>query len=680
MILFGILFCFFVTTFFSISSLFFLLCLVIRRIYMRKLNNYATTRNIVVLVIGDIGRSPRMQNHALCISKRFCSKLDSLGKTGKLINRKGNKDINQKLDDKINNNHVYLVGYNETICSSAVTGDKNITLQGIEKTLVDQYRKVLPLWAFLFIKVIEQSLRIFITIMKIPNLSGIVLQAPPSIPAIPIALLVSYIKGAHLIIDWHNYGHTLLITDKRENSQFSLIRRIYQQILVNSYKILEFSLGRLSHSAFCVSKAMQEDLAKRGIQATVVYDRPNDEFKPLDSISKRHSVLFKYFGSLENEICSEDSSLEDQCTQNTFNRKAQGENKSKQKSREEKKSVRNNKKNNTKTENGLLYDESLTNVKDLESISLNKSVLDMHQISESINKHLTEQGKGSARTSLFSKSLIEEEFFLEIDSRILDEISSNFKSQDLKELLTRDDLFFDNHIFETSPVTDLGISCDQIDNKISLKIQLKKNRPAVLITSTSWTPDEDLNLLLEGLVEYDKLVSKQLGNGNLSKKLPDIFLIITGKGPNKNLWLEKASKTEMKHVSIRTVFVEADDYPKLLACSDLGISMHYSSSGLDLPMKVVDMLGAGIPIISFSYPTINELLKSEKLELLFSNSQELCSRLTTLLEGFNSSLEKEALPSPNLNKILKSNSSKRRETFYQEWNNSAVYHFDEMVI
>ncbi|KAK9171441.1 Chitobiosyldiphosphodolichol beta-mannosyltransferase ALG1-like [Cryptosporidium meleagridis] len=622
-----------------------------------------------------------MQNHALCISKRFCSKLDSSGKSGKLVNRKGSKNINQKLDDKINNNHVYLVGYNETVCSSAITGDENITLQGIEKTFVDRYRKVFPLWAFLFIKVVEQSLRIFITIMKIPNLSGIVLQVPPSIPAIPIALLVSFIKGAHLIIDWHNYGHTLLIADKKENTQSSFIRRIYQQILVNSYKILEFSLGRLSHSAFCVSKAMQEDLAKRGIQATVVYDRPNDDFKPLDSISKRHSVLFKYFGCLENGICSDNSSLGNQCTQqNTLNRKAQEENKSRQRFREEKKYVRNNNRNEKRTEHGTLCDGSLTDVKDLTSVSLNKSVLDMYQICESINKHLTEQGKGSAKTSLISKSLVEEEFFYEIDSRILEEISSNFTGHDLKELLTRDDLFFDNDIFETSPVTDLGISCDQIYNKISLKIQLKKDRPAVLITSTSWTPDEDLDLLLEGLVEYDKLISKQSGNGNLSKKLPDIFLIITGKGPNKNLWLEKASKTEMKHVSIRTVFVEADDYPKLLACSDLGISMHYSSSGLDLPMKVVDMLGAGIPVISFSYPTVNELLKSEKLDLLFSNSQELCSRLATLLEGFNSSLEKEALPSPNLNKILKSNNSKRRETFYQEWNNSAVYHFDEMVI
>ncbi|OII74057.1 beta-mannosyltransferase [Cryptosporidium ubiquitum] len=678
MILIGFLVCIFSGILFSVFSLFFLLCLVIRRINKKRLNNYETTRNIAVLVVGDIGRSPRMQNHALCISKRFCSKPDFSGKSNKLLKRSSSKD-SFELDDKINNNHVYLVGYNDTTCSSAITGDKNITLLGIGKTFVDQHRKILPLWAFLSIKVVEQSLRIFITIMQIPNLSGILLQVPPSIPSIPIALFVSFIRGAPLIIDWHNYGHTLLIKDEKRVISSSILKRIYQHIFVTSYKILEFTLGRLSDSAFCVSKAMQEDLSKRGIQATVVYDRPNADFKPLDSVSKRHSILLKYFGSLEDDICLEDYNLEKGYTQETpLIRKTESEIKQRKKSKENKKFTQKNQKDNTKTENVTIYDgSSFTDVQDIVSGALNRSVLDIYQISESI-KLSKERIKSSTRGSLVSECLIEEEFFLKMEPKVLDEISSNFKNQNLSDLLSRDDLFFDNHIIETSPVTELGISRVQ-SGEISLKVQLKKNRPVILVTSTSWTPDEDLNLLLEGLLEYDVLASKQINNNNLSEQLPDIFLIITGKGPDKKLWLEEASKSRMKHVKIRTVFVEADDYPKLLASSDLGVSMHYSSSGLDLPMKVVDMLGAGIPIIYFSYPTMNELLKNEKLELFFSSSQELCSRLTTLLKGFNSSPERKVFPSPNLNRILKSNNL-IKETFYQEWNNSAVYHFDEMVI
>lgn len=84
---------------------------------------------------------------------------------------------------------------------------------------------------------------------------------------------------------------------------------------------------------------------------------------------------------------------------------------------------------------------------------------------------------------------------------------------------------------------------------------------------------------------------------------PHLHLIITGKGPEKERFLRiiDEKKSDWKHITIETKWLEANDYPKLLAAADLGICLHYSSSGVDLPMKVVDMFGAVLPVAAIHY-------------------------------------------------------------------------------
>ncbi|THF96166.1 hypothetical protein TEA_001556 [Camellia sinensis var. sinensis] len=184
----------------------------------------------------------------------------------------------------------------------------------------------------------------------------------------------------------------------------------------------------------------------------------------------------------------------------------------------------------------------------------------------------------------------------------------------------------------------------QVDNDIFLK----HNRPAVIVSSTSWTPDEDFGILLEAAVMYDRRVAALLneddstGEEVLWKEIydgkqflyPMLLFIITGKGPEKEKYEEKIKKLNLKRVSFRTMWLSAEDYPLLLGSADLGVCLHTSSSGLDLPMKVVDMFGCGLPVCAVSYSCIEELVKVEKNGLLFSSSSELADELLMLFKGF----------------------------------------------
>ena len=123
---------------------------------------------------------------------------------------------------------------------------------------------------------------------------------------------------------------------------------------------------------------------------------------------------------------------------------------------------------------------------------------------------------------------------------------------------------------------------------------VKKGAARLLISSTSWTPDEDFSILLDALIKYSDLAI------TTHPELPEIFAVITGKGPQKAHFQSRISQLKasgkLEMVTIETAFLSIDDYARLLGSADLGVSLHTSSSGVDLPMKVVDMFGAGLPV------------------------------------------------------------------------------------
>lgn len=86
----------------------------------------------------------------------------------------------------------------------------------------------------------------------------------------------------------------------------------------------------------------------------------------------------------------------------------------------------------------------------------------------------------------------------------------------------------------------------------------RKDRPALLVSSTSWTADEDFSILLEAMETYENAVQ--------AEGLPKLVVLITGKGEGKETFVKQVKEKERhwKYVRCRTVWLEAEDYPKLL--------------------------------------------------------------------------------------------------------------------
>jgi beta-1,4-mannosyltransferase len=160
----------------------------------------------------------------------------------------------------------------------------------------------------------------------------------------------------------------------------------------------------------------------------------------------------------------------------------------------------------------------------------------------------------------------------------------------------------------------------------------------LIVSSTSWTADEDFSLLLDALSKYSAEATSKT-------YLPNILAIITGKGPQKDYYLDQIRKLNQEkkllNVVISTAWLTPEDYALLLASADLGVSLHTSSSGVDLPMKVVDMFGAGLPVVGWGkFKAWPELVKEDINGKGFESSQQLSEQLMSLFGNDDTLLKK----------------------------------------
>ncbi|CAH2306801.1 chitobiosyldiphosphodolichol beta-mannosyltransferase isoform X1 [Pelobates cultripes] len=337
------------------------------------------------------------------------------------------------------------------------------------------YFKVGPRIVQYIIKVIMQALQLFYVLLKMDTPSYILLQNPPGLPSIAVTRLFCFLKKSQLIIDWHNYGYSILSLTNGPESPVVHIAKWYEHIF-----------GRFSKYNFCVTNAMKEDLLVNWrIKATTLYDKPPSMFQET-TLQLQHKLFMK--------------------------------------------------------------------------LSVDYPQFKAHSDPSDFN-------------------------------------------------------------IEKSAFTEL--------NKKNGIVIHTKGRPVLLISSTSWTEDEDFTVLLRALQDYEELIRNGI-------KLPPLVCVITGKGPLKKYYTQLMEEMYFKHIHICTPWLEAEDYPLLLGSADLGVCLHKSSSGLDLPMKVVDMFGCCLPVCAVNFKCLHELVKHEENGFIFEDSKELAEQLQVLFSDFQS--------------------------------------------
>jgi beta-1,4-mannosyltransferase len=147
---------------------------------------------------------------------------------------------------------------------------------------------------------------------------------------------------------------------------------------------------------------------------------------------------------------------------------------------------------------------------------------------------------------------------------------------------------------------------------------------ALLVSPTSWTADEPMEPLIEALDAWERCESQTT-----------LLIVISGRGPLRQKFEDRVASKRWQRAAVRTVFLDPEGYREILRSAEMGLCFHLSSSGVDLPMKVMDLFGAGSPVCAYNYgPCIEEQIEPGSNGLLFGNGTELAAHLVSLFGGY----------------------------------------------
>ena len=196
-----------------------------------------SANRVQILVLGDIGRSPRMQYHALSIAKHGA--------------------------------HVDLIGYRESDIHPDILANPNaIRVHALSPTpayLQTNDKRLFLIYGPLKVHFQFWTLLVALGYRTKPS-RWMLVQNPPSIPTLVVAYVVCYLRHTRIVIDWHNFGYSILALRLGSMHPLVQISRLYEQ-----------TFARSADAHFCVTNAMAQVLERDySIRTKILplHDRP----------------------------------------------------------------------------------------------------------------------------------------------------------------------------------------------------------------------------------------------------------------------------------------------------------------------------------------------------------------------------------------------------------------------
>jgi beta-1,4-mannosyltransferase len=174
------------------------------------------------------------------------------------------------------------------------------------------------------------------------------------------------------------------------------------------------------------------------------------------------------------------------------------------------------------------------------------------------------------------------------------------------------------------------------------RLGVRLGASGLIVCPTSWTEDEDFDLVIEAVLRLEDRVrgweaAVPHGSAATNRRFTDLVILVTGDGARRREFERRFAGLPARRVQLRTRWLEPEEYPRVVGSADLGLCLHRSSSGLDIPMKVADLFGAGVPVCALDYGAcLAERVRHGDNGLLFSTGRQLADVLFDLFENFPS--------------------------------------------